>query len=252
MLGPLSRRMLPLVTGSLALALVAGLPTPAPAGTLRCPTNMARVGGFCIDRWEASTVELDARGRTRPHPPNQVVGGRRVRAITRRNVLPQAYISRNEAAAACREAGKRLCTDDEWVTACRGPKRTRFPYGDDRRPNACADTSRVAPLAVVFAAVPEAERYASWDILNDPRLDAVPGGLARTGTFGKCTNAWRVYDMVGNLHEWTASPAGTFRGGYFLDTSINGEGCEYKTLAHDASYHDYSTGFRCCASPKAK
>jgi hypothetical protein len=40
--------------------------------------------------------------------------------------------------------------------------------------------------------------------------------------------------------------SGTFRGGYYLDTHINGQGCEYKTGAHNARYHDYSTGFRCC------
>jgi formylglycine-generating enzyme required for sulfatase activity len=53
--------------------------------------------------------------------------------------------------------------------------------------------------------------------------------------------------MVGNLHEWIADPSGVFAGGYFMDTFQNGEGCEYRTRAHDLDYHDYSTGFRCCA-----
>ena len=57
--------------------------------------------------------------------------------------------------------------------------------------------------------------------------------------------------MVGNVHEWTADPAGTFRGGYYLDTRINGEGCDYRTVAHEPTYHDYSTGFRCCANRTA-
>ena len=34
--------------------------------------------------------------------------------------------------------------------------------------------------------------------------------------------------------------------GYFLDTTINGEGCMYSTRAHAPAYHDYSIGFRCC------
>jgi hypothetical protein len=51
--------------------------------------------------------------------------------------------------------------------------------------------------------------------------------------------------MVGNIHEWTSD--GTFRGGYYLDTKQNGEGCDYKTTAHAKTYYDYSTGFRCCA-----
>jgi hypothetical protein len=51
--------------------------------------------------------------------------------------------------------------------------------------------------------------------------------------------------MVGNIHEWTDD--GSFRGGYYLDTEINGEGCDYKTSAHAPWYYDYSTGFRCCS-----
>ena len=43
---------------------------------------------------------------------------------------------------------------------------------------------------------------------------------------------------------------GTFRGGYYMDTTKNGEGCSYRTTAHDFAYHDYSTGFRCCMDPE--
>jgi formylglycine-generating enzyme required for sulfatase activity len=91
-----------------------------------------------------------------------------------------------------------------------------------------------------------------WDPLkmNDPRLNQLEGGLARTGSHPSCTNEYGVYDMVGNLHEWTSDPEGTFQGGYYLDTALNGEGCSYRTTAHDFDYHDYSTGFRCCASPR--
>ena len=53
--------------------------------------------------------------------------------------------------------------------------------------------------------------------------------------------------MVGNLHEWVDDPDGTFQGGYYLDTHQHGDGCNYRTPAHDIYYHDYSTGFRCCA-----
>lgn len=64
--------------------------------------------------------------------------------------------------------------------------------------------------------------------------------------------------MVGNLHEWvktdpgsSGTPRGTFAGGYYLDTTINGDGCQYRTTAHAHDYHDYSTGFRCCAEASA-
>jgi len=60
-----------------------------------------------------------------------------------------------------------------------------------------------------------------------------------------------VFDLAGNLDEWTADPSGTFRGGDYVDDTLNGNGCAYTTTAHDASYHDYSTGFRCCADAPA-
>jgi formylglycine-generating enzyme required for sulfatase activity len=91
-----------------------------------------------------------------------------------------------------------------------------------------------------------------WTKLNDPKLGQVDGALARTGEHDQCV-AFGVYDMVGNLHEWIApdpssdSEHGTFAGGYYLDTTLNGDGCNYRTTAHAHDYHDYSTGFRCCA-----
>jgi hypothetical protein len=61
-----------------------------------------------------------------------------------------------------------------------------------------------------------------------------------------------VHDLMGNLHEWVgkADPRtgrGRFRGGFYVDTRTNGEGCLYVTIRHKFSYWDYSTGFRCCA-----
>ena len=82
--------------------------------------------------------------------------------------------------------------------------------------------------------------------MNDPELNRVPGTVARTGSHAKCKTPDGVYDLVGNVHEWVSDPAGTVRGGYYLDTKQNGDGCHYRTDAHDVTYHDYSTGFRCC------
>ena len=90
-----------------------------------------------------------------------------------------------------------------------------------------------------------------WTQLNDPRLGQVEGALSKTGSHDACVNDYGVFDMVGNLHEWVkgtpSAPNGTFAGGYYLDTALNGDGCMYRTTAHAHDYHDYSTGFRCCA-----
>ncbi len=83
--------------------------------------------------------------------------------------------------------------------------------------------------------------------MNDPRLHELSQTVERTGTRSGCVTESGVFDLVGNLHEWVADPAGTFVGGFFMDTFQNGEGCGYRTTAHRRNYHDYSTGFRCCA-----
>jgi len=211
-----------------------------------CPAGMASIlGRFCIDKYEASTVEVLPGGKTRPHSPYDPVEGLKVKAVTRKGVKPQAYISRDEAAGACEVAGKRLCSDDEWMTACKGKKPTQYPYGDEHKDGYCNDAG-VSSFNHYYGtanAEPSQEVY-TWSNMNDPRLNQLQGTLAPTGKFKKCKNGFDVYDMVGNLHEWTRSS--TFRGGYYLDTHINGDGCDYRTTAHAAKYHDYSTGFRCC------
>lgn len=232
-----------------ALLTVFALPAPRLAFAKGCPANMSSVlGKFCIDRYEASTVEVQKGGRTRSHSPFEPVDGLKVKAVVKRGVVPQAHISQVQAAAACKAAGKRLCTDTEWQTACKGKRPTTWPYGKEYRPGACNDTG-VSSFNFYYGppggGEPEQATY-SFANMNDPRLNKMKGTLAKTGSYKKCKNSYGLYDMVGNLHEWTSNPRGTFRGGYYLDTHINGEGCDYKTQAHDVKYRDYSTGFRCC------
>ena len=86
-----------------------------------------------------------------------------------------------------------------------------------------------------------------WSELDHPCINQLPASLDPTGANAGCVSESGALDMMGNLHEWTADPAGTFRGGFFVDTAINGEGCLYRTTAHDMGHRDYSTGFRCCA-----
>jgi hypothetical protein len=219
--------------------------------TSRCPPDMQLIAqAFCIDRFEASTAELTPDGKLIAHSPFLPVTGLRVKALSQKDVIPQAYISRNQAQAACVESHKRLCTEREWTTACKGPERTKFPYGNTHKPGFCVDTNRVNPLIKLFESL-GAARY-QFAIMNDPSLNQVPGTVAPTGSFSRCTNEYHVYDMVGNVHEWTSDPRGTFRGGFYLDTQLNGSGCDYRTVMHPATYHDYSTGFRCCADAHAQ
>jgi hypothetical protein len=220
---------------------------PAPSGeavpeaSSGCGRNMARVGGSCVDRYEGSLVEVHVDGSETPFSPYEAPSGHHVRAVARPGVVPQAHISMVEARGACEASGKRLCRAREWKAACQGPAATKYPYGDAHVPHACVDTGRTSPMVVLH----HGERSART--MNDPGANQVQGTIEPTGAAAECTNGYGVHDMVGNVHEWTDD--GSFRGGYYLDTKLNGEGCDYRTTAHAPTYHDYSTGFRCCADP---
>ncbi len=209
-----------------------------------CPDGMVRSGSVCIDRYEASLVELDAGGAVLGSwSPFFNPGTTRVRAVSLRGAVPQGYISQTQAAAACAEAGKRMCTDAEWLRACQGAGETTYPYGDGLMPGVCNDARENHPAIEYFGT---ADAWI-WSELGHPCISQIPASLAITGLHDGCASEDGALDMMGNLHEWTADPAGTFRGGFYADTMINGPGCLYATTAHDVSHWDYSTGFRCCA-----
>ncbi len=214
-----------------------------------CPPDMASIDDkFCVDKYEASLVEIMPTGEERSWPYYQGVEGRVVRAVSEKGVFPQGYISEKQAVEACGRSGKRLCKPVEWKTACKGPEPKKFGYANERTPGTCNDNGK-SPIGVFYGSqIASGGKAAwSWDKMNDPQLNQMAGGLAETGSHESCTNGYGVYDMVGNLHEWVLDPDGTFQGGYYLDVTQNGDGCGYRTDAHAAWYHDYSTGFRCCA-----
>ncbi|MEZ4369400.1 MAG: SUMF1/EgtB/PvdO family nonheme iron enzyme [Polyangiaceae bacterium] len=238
--------------------------TPAPEQQLTtpawqaiCPTEMALVtrvkAAYCVDRWEGTLDRVTKSGRT-AWPHNEEIDGheREFVAVSAKGRRPQGYISGEQAALVCAAAGKRLCSADEWVTACRGPQLTRYPYGNTRKANVCNDRFKVLdnhPVPRLWKKAPTSDdSIKMWhpSFMNDKRLLLFDHTTVDTGSMEGCTNDYGVYDMVGNLHEWVADAEGTFRGGFFMDTFQNGQGCDYRTTGHGFEYHDYSTGFRCC------
>jgi len=219
---------------------------PLPMNGL-CPPDMATIDDrFCVDRYEASLVELLPGGEERAWPYFQPVEGHVVRAVSEKGVYPQGYISEKQAIEACGRSGKRLCKPAEWKKACQGPEPKKFGYANERTPGVCNDNGK-SPVGTFFGTEVTSGKAWTWDRMNDPQLNQMAGGLAETGSHEGCANGYGVHDMVGNLHEWVLDPEGTFQGGYYLDVTQNGDGCGYRTDAHAAWYHDYSTGFRCCA-----
>jgi len=236
---------------------------PPPA----CPDDMFKIGRFCVDRVEPHLVVLGPDGATSLWPwHDQLEKGLHYVAKAEVGFFPQAYISRVQAAEACGHAGKRLCSRAEWSRACKGQARTRYPYGNKGKSGVC-NTGKPHLLEKFFGG---SRRHWTYEIFNDPKLDQEPGFLAKSGQYEGCRTDEGAFDMVGNLHEWIADDVGDdieeilakdeverktqpwkvgngmFMGGFFSTTMEHGPGCTYTTIAHEPTYHDYSTGFRCC------
>jgi len=200
-------------------------------------------GHFCIDRWEASTVMPDGK----EHSPHGMIGALKVRAVSRSGVLPQAYIGAEEGDAACRRSGKHLCTTQEWQDACMGSERPYriYPYGMKYEKGACNVERPLHPVIRVFG-----ENRTDSLSLNDPRLNQTPESVAKTGEFDHCVTPEGVFDLQGNLLEWTqGDKKALLMGGHYIDAKKHGRGCRYVTAGHGPEYHDFTTGFRCCKPP---
>ncbi|MGK3982970.1 hypothetical protein WME99_08015 [Sorangium sp. So ce136] len=262
----------------------AGPRPPAPPVEPRCPPEMVRVARrFCVDRYEAVLLDRETGLELSAfYPPSRQAAAsverawskmrlqlgdeeaRRMelpllpgwqkqrefepRAVSRKGVLPQGYTSGAQAELACRNADKRLCTLDEWRTACRGERDEQFPYGPAYADGRCNVFREGHPAAVLHRDVTLGH--------SDPRLNLVRVAgaplLRRTGETATCASAWEgdaVSDMVGNLDEWVDDPEGTFVGGFYARATR--EGCMARVASHDFTHFDYSTGVRCCADLRA-
>jgi formylglycine-generating enzyme len=214
---------------------------PARVQNPRCPEGMVlSQKRSCVDAYEGALTDETGALHSPYVPPED---GKVYKAVSRADVVPQGYISANQASAACKAAGKRLCGAAEWRMACSSTQGTAFPYGPTRVKGKCNDAGK-SGMMVYYA--DKMKTGLDRPALNDPRLNQMENTLAKTGAFADCVTDTGIHDMVGNLHEWTADANGTFQGGYYLDTHEHGDGCAYRTIVHNANYHDYSTGFRCC------
>jgi formylglycine-generating enzyme len=227
---------------------------------------MVLVGQSCVDRYEAHLLEEGPDGKQVLHPPHLRLEAKRYVAESSAGTKPQAFICQVDAAAACANAGKRLCSLTEWYGACTSAKKNLYPYGTQYEKGRC-NVGKPHLLSILHGASSSNWSYADF---NDPKLAQTDGFLALSGAYPGCATPEGVLDMVGNLHEWVADrvdgslrsklpvPAivqrrigkhpgnGIFMGGFFSTMSQHGDGCQFVTAAHDPRYHDYSTGFRCC------
>jgi len=130
-------------------------------------------------------------------------------------LFPAIRVSWESAQAFCRwmsaKIGKtvRLPTETEWEWACRGGTSTPFSFGaigSNFAPFANLADAKLVELAVSGVDPrPIANPPPLWDYeLRDRSVNDGTLHLARVGSYRP--NAWGLYDMHGNVAEWTSSP----------------------------------------------
>ncbi len=186
-----------------------------------------QVGDFEVYAFEASrpgaTAEVPGFD---PRPDDEVVAFVEERACSRAGVLPWADMTLAEANVACRAAGARLCSAAEWLRACSGLADELYPYGVDYAPRTC-----------------NGGRYDT-----DPDTGGNQDEVVLCGALESCERDG-VFDLSGNLKEWTDDLVGGLRpvrGGGYESNLPGGLACDQVADLKAADFHHASIGFRCC------
>ncbi|TAI48374.1 formylglycine-generating enzyme family protein [Flagellimonas allohymeniacidonis] len=104
--------------------------------------------------------------------------------LTGKESHPVVHIAYEDAVAYCKWSGTRLPTEAEWEYAARGgTKDSRFPWGNEKK-----DLSRLAN---------------TWTGTFPSENDAKDGYLNKAPVASYPANNYGLYDMVGNVWEWT-------------------------------------------------
>jgi formylglycine-generating enzyme required for sulfatase activity len=205
------------------------------------PLHSINLKGYWIDRYETTNAMYDLFVKETGHRiPKHWLNGT---FPAGKGNHPVVYVDWNDAVAFCRWAGKRLPTEPEWEKAARGTDGRVFPWGNQ--------------FDIQKANTPQ--RWLS---------QGKEGGTLAVGSFESGKSPYGLYDMAGNVYEWTSSwyqpyPGNTvfnmhygeinkvLRGGSWYDCLSYGCGLSapsYNRTRFTPKIRNKGFGFRCAKS----
>ena len=151
-----------------------------------------------------------------------------------------------EAEDLCADEGKRLCNEDEWTFACEGEEATPYPYGYTRDATACVIDQPWRPFHESALRPRDGANAAA-------ELDRLWQGVP-SGSQPRCRSPFGVYDLTGNVDEWTRTVRegerpSILKGGYWGPVRTR---CRPATRSHDENHIFYQQGVRCCSDVGAE
>jgi hypothetical protein len=144
-----------------------------------------------VDRFELTRGQWRAFAAARPGEIDALMRQRMQEWAVEHDDHPATFVTQAEAQACARWRGMRLMTSDEWLLCALGPERRQYPWDAYERRDSVANT-----------------------------LDLGLGRACAVGTFEGGRTSRGLYDMLGNVAEWTADDVEARRVG---DTGARGE-----------------------------
>ena len=201
------------------------------------PEHLVLIDGFFMDKYEVTQAEYE---RVMGTNPSHIKGEN----------LPVEQVTWYEAKGYCQKVGKRLPTEAEWEKAMRAGTITQYYWGDE--------------FDEAYAWTDRTNKGRGYNSIEEMRLNTPQESLP---VGQKTPNPYGLYDMAGNVDEWTAdwydenyyrnmtrtNPKGpssgtqkVVRGGSWISLPSNARSANRHGA--DPAKDSYVTGFRCSHS----